>query len=537
MNFLTSVQNFKNYTKLINNLFCAVLILFLLQLPDFIFSKINENYLFTFDIKDKVMIAFAVLMSFLTYTQKKILFIFFYILIMLEICYFNYFGNLIAPFDILLFFHNTFEIIDALQDLLLKLSIPILIIIVSLFISLKIIKYCDKIAVSKYNKSIFIFIISVLLIMPLIVAYQINIKHKEVPGRNPKLYTSSIKNMINVLDYFIAVTLPNSLSDKIPIKEFPKLNKISSPDVNIIFIIGESFRAKNAYLLGYNKENMPKLKQQHITIKKCISIGVMTKVSMGYMLNGASSLEEYSKIFTHDFSIFKLAKQNGFHTTFITAQPSVSFKYIKNLIDEKNIDNFKTPKYFYHSQFSSLNDAKLISLLKQINLNKQKNLIVFQMNGSHFPYSNKSPKDFKKFKSEYDNSILYTDYVLSKIIDYIKKIKKPTFFFFVSDHGELLGEYGQRGHGRLKKEVYEVPFIYYSNASNDKITDFLTKQKIIYQADIIKLIDYLLGYDVNITPNNHRKVQVIGRDLAGHVGYKIIDINNNIIKEAKTLYK
>jgi glucan phosphoethanolaminetransferase (alkaline phosphatase superfamily) len=404
----------------------------------------------------------------------------------------------------------------------------------SLIFSLFILKQCDKYTITT-KKYLFYFIIFALFIMPVVVAYQIYIKHKEVPGRNPKFYTPSIKNMINITDYFLAITLPKSLINKTKIIKYPPLQKANNPKINIVFVIGESFRAKNAYLLGYKINNMPLLSKQPIIAKKCISIGTMTKVSLGYMLNGASSLSEVSKIYSHDFSLFKLAKENNFKTTFITAQPSVSFKYIKNLIDTNHIDNFQTPLKFTHSEFAALDDKKLIDFLKQFL--KQKSFIVFQMNGSHFPYSTKSPKNFKKFKNEYDNSILYTDYVLNKMINFIKEIKTPTYFFFVSDHGELLGEYGKRGHGRLKKEVYEVPFIYFSNTKNQTIENFLKKQKILYQGDIITMLEYLMGYKVKLIPNNKRKVQTIGRDISGYVGYKIITINGNSISESNVLYK
>lgn len=279
--------------------------------------------------------------------------------------------------------------------------------------------------------------------------------------------------------------------------------------------------------------------KDEIKYKKTISSGTMTKVSVSYMLNGVKNVDEVSKIFTHNFSIFKLAKENNFSTSFVTAQSSNAFKYIYNLIDKKYIDNLKTPKEILNSnQFATLNDIKLLNIIQNIDL-KKPNLIVLQMNGSHFPYSDKSPKKYKLFKNEYDNSIVYTDYVLYSIINYIKRQKNilPTFIFFVSDHGELLGEYGHRGHGRLEKEVFEVPFIFYSNQKNTIIKNFLDNQKILSQNDITKMIYYLLGYKIDLTPKNNREVFVTGRDLSGYVGYKKIKINDENISISKTLYK
>ena len=285
---------------------------------------------------------------------------------------------------------------------------------------------------------------------------------------------------------------------------------------------------------------MPLLSQRtDITYKKAISAGTMTKVSISYMLNGVKDLDEVSKIFTHKFSIFKLAKENHFSTAFITAQSVDSFKYIYSLISLKDIDIFKTPKEILNgNRFSTLDDIALLSQIKQFNL-KIPHLLVLQMNGSHFPYSTKSSKPFKHFKNEYDNSIVYTDFVLNSIYDYIKTQENilPTFIFFVSDHGELIGEYGHRGHGRLEKEVYEVPFIFYSTKKDKTIDHFLKYQLISSQNDITKMIYYLLGYNNHLTVNNHRILSVVNRDLAGYAGYKQIQINDFNISSSKTLFK
>jgi len=49
----------------------------------------------------------------------------------------------------------------------------------------------------------------------------------------------------------------------------------------------------------------------------------------------------------------------------------------------------------------------------------------------------------------YDNTILYTDYVLSKLIDLLKERKDVVnaAMLYVSDHGESLGENGVYLHG------------------------------------------------------------------------------------------
>jgi lipid A ethanolaminephosphotransferase len=94
-------------------------------------------------------------------------------------------------------------------------------------------------------------------------------------------------------------------------------------------------------------------------------------------------------------------------------------------------------------------------------------LIVLHQMGNHGPaYYKRYPKEFERFtpvcprsdlgsctpeqiQNTYDNAILYTDYFLSKVIKLLKANdhKYETAMFYVSDHGESLGEYGIYLHG------------------------------------------------------------------------------------------
>ena len=64
----------------------------------------------------------------------------------------------------------------------------------------------------------------------------------------------------------------------------------------------------------------------------------------------------------------------------------------------------------------------------------------------------------------YDNTIVYTDYLLSRVIDDLKSLKEyHCAMLYVSDHGESLGENNLYMHGvplsLAPKEQYEIPFI------------------------------------------------------------------------------
>jgi lipid A ethanolaminephosphotransferase len=112
-------------------------------------------------------------------------------------------------------------------------------------------------------------------------------------------------------------------------------------------------------------------------------------------------------------------------------------------------------------------------------------LVVLHTQGSHGPsYYKRVPQRFKAFQPEcaqdnvqdcsrqeivnaYDNTILYTDYLLSRVVDILKRQEFATAMLYVSDHGESLGENGIYLHGlpyaMAPLEQTRVPMIFWAS--------------------------------------------------------------------------
>ena len=122
-------------------------------------------------------------------------------------------------------------------------------------------------------------------------------------------------------------------------------------------------------------------------------------------------------------------------------------------------------------------------------------VIVLHTMGSHGPtYYQRYPEEFKKFKptcdtadiqnctteqiiNTYDNTILYTDYIVSSAIDILKKFPQyEAGVLYVSDHGESLGENNIFLHGMPYKiapdEQTQIPLVMYMN-ENMKRWDYI----------------------------------------------------------------
>ena len=114
-------------------------------------------------------------------------------------------------------------------------------------------------------------------------------------------------------------------------------------------------------------------------------------------------------------------------------------------------------------------------------------MIVLHQRGSHGPaYHTDVPQWAKEFFPEcdlpnlrncdraainnsYDNTILYTDYFVSRVIDELDKrsTEFDTAMLYVSDHGESLGENGLYLHGlpysMAPREQTEVPMLFWAS--------------------------------------------------------------------------
>ena len=122
---------------------------------------------------------------------------------------------------------------------------------------------------------------------------------------------------------------------------------------------------------------------------------------------------------------------------------------------------------------------------------KADSVIVLHAMGSHGPtYFKRYPDKFKRFTpacdtadlqdcsreqivNTYDNTILYTDYVISTAIDILRKHKNlESSLLYISDHGESLGENNIYLHGLPYKiapdEQKKVPMIMWLSDSWQK---------------------------------------------------------------------
>ncbi|RAI72832.1 sulfatase [Pseudomonas fluorescens] len=229
----------------------------------------------------------------------------------------------------------------------------------------------------------------------------------------------------------------------------------------VVFVVGESSRPQNWSLYGYDKQTTPNLDKLAGIYKfnRMCTTAPYTSVAVPSMLS-LEPISDWNAIASKK-SLVSIYRAAGYMTYWLSVQEVDSFGGIIPQI---------AAEAQYWQYFERSYDGALMPEYKKI-LNKggaQKQAIFIHIKGSHFEYSRRYPGDFKKFKpstnsvkdkitAEYDNSILYTDWLLSSIIDQLKLSKKPSILFYSSDHGENIMDdsRGLLGHGIGNK--YDLP--------------------------------------------------------------------------------
>ena len=251
----------------------------------------------------------------------------------------------------------------------------------------------------------------------------------------------------------------------------------------VVLVIGESARKANFQLYGYERKNNPRLsKEKGLKVFQATSCATYTTAGTKAILEPKNSGDLYELLPNYAF-------RTGVDVSWRTSnwgEPPIH-------IDEYLTDKELADKY--PGENKAYDSILLAGLRERIESSpKNKVLIILHSSTSHGPkYADKYPKEFEIFKpvaknveegeknlgmliNAYDNTVLYTDYLLDNLINTLRAMTDwHSAMIFISDHGESLGENKMFMHGlpmRLAPKVqYEIPFLVWTS---DHFRDYKT---------------------------------------------------------------
>lgn len=355
-----------------------------------------------------------------------------------------------------------------------------------------VLKYCPEpqnfnVELKSRLKMVLLFFAAiVLLIIPFTADYASFIREHKIV----RFYSNPTYSVYSTIKY---VAQQSSISVQAqPLIKMAKDAKLLDPATSkkelIIMVVGETARADRFSLNGYKRLTNPELsKHPVVSFTNVNSCGTSTGVSVPCMFSSLGR-ENYDKEKA-------LAQENALD---VLAKNGIEVLWRDNNSDSKGVatrvkyEDFKTPTLNPNCKGECRDVGMLNGLDEYIAKNKNKDMmIVLHQMGNHGPeYYRRYPKEFERFKpacqtgelrdctqeevdNAYDNAILYTDYFLSEVINFLKKYDDQfeVAMFYVSDHGESLGENGIYLHAApymlAPKEQTHVPAIAWTGKNFD----------------------------------------------------------------------
>jgi len=236
----------------------------------------------------------------------------------------------------------------------------------------------------------------------------------------------------------------------------------------LVFVLGETARSQSFSLNGYERLTNPLLAKENITsFQHVASCGTSTAESVPCMFShlGRVGFAKRSNEFENMLDVLHHA---GYAVLWMDNQSGC-----KDQCDR--VPNTNTSKLNVAGQCEG-DECRDTVMLTRIDAELAKlsderrargTVLVMHQMGSHGPaYFKRTPPEFKIFKPEctdtslsqcdrtqvvnaYDNTIVFTDYFLSRVIAWLKTQEKTSTpaMLYVADHGESLGENNLYLHG------------------------------------------------------------------------------------------
>ena len=231
-----------------------------------------------------------------------------------------------------------------------------------------------------------------------------------------------------------------------------------------IIVLGETSRAANFSLGGYDRDTNPLLAKDNVVyFPKTTSCGTATAVSVPCMFSNMPRARYDESLAHHQEGLLDIIQRAGIQV--LWNDNDGGCKGACDRVPHQDMTAMKLPGQCINGE--CYDEVLFHDLEKTIDSMQGDGVIVLHTIGSHGPtYYNRYPPQFRRFtptcdtseiqscsqeqlKNTYDNTILYIDYIVDKAIKLLqsKQDKFTTSLVYLSDHGESLGENGVYLHG------------------------------------------------------------------------------------------
>ena len=241
----------------------------------------------------------------------------------------------------------------------------------------------------------------------------------------------------------------------------------------IVLVVGETVRAANFGLGGYERDTTPQLRQlqgsgELAYFANVTSCGTNTQVSVPCMFSHLGREANAKNDIPYE-NLLDVLRRSGMQVLWLDNQSGC--KGVCDRVPNVSTLDLKDPALCPDGEcFDEVMLRALPERLAQLEKAKATDstagtVVVLHQMGNHGPaYYKRTPTDMKPYQPEcrsnvlqdcpaqeivnaYDNAVRYTDHLLAQTVRWLKSQSRPTAMLYVSDHGESLGEKGLYLHG------------------------------------------------------------------------------------------
>lgn len=222
------------------------------------------------------------------------------------------------------------------------------------------------------------------------------------------------------------------------------------PEVYVL-VIGETARADNFALYGYERPTTPRLSalgDSVITFTDALTMSNTTHKSVPLLLSAAGCQGSMDSLYTQR-GLIDAFREAGYATAYYSNQRR-NHSFIDRLGCEAAEVRFLKDSLL----LANVYDEELLPLIdnRLSRYDGGKLLIVLHTYGSHFKYHDRYPESMTHFTPEnpvsaelpmrdelingYDNTVRYADYIVGEVIARLDSLNVPAVVAYTSDHGE-----------------------------------------------------------------------------------------------------
>jgi arylsulfatase A-like enzyme/Tfp pilus assembly protein PilF len=248
----------------------------------------------------------------------------------------------------------------------------------------------------------------------------------------------------------------------------------AKPPLNVVLITIDTLRADHLGCYGYKQIKTPNidgLAADGVRFESAFAVVPVTLPSHSSMLTGTypmlSGMHDFSgnKLSPLQPTLASVLKQAGYQTGAVIGAAVLDSRFGLN----QGFDF-----YYDHFDFSRLDEANLDEMERPGNVvadvaldwlakNSQRKFFLWMhLYDPHFPYRPPEPYSREYAPQPYDGEIAFADEQVGRLLRFLKEkgIYRNTVIVLCGDHGESLGEHGEKTHGFfIYNATMHVPLI------------------------------------------------------------------------------